>query len=96
MPISDPGDYAIAFNFRQLVLWFGAQLMVGLASLLFDMVGSTMTVMATIVILAALAYYAYRTAEALGVDSCGAVGCRDACSLRQCHHARASEFEGNG
>lgn len=55
----------LAINYRQLVLWFGMQLLISLVSLVFGL-PSMMSALAILVTIVALAFYAFRTAEALG------------------------------
>jgi hypothetical protein len=64
----------LATVYRQLVLWFGAQLVVALASLIFGGVASLMMTLATIATVVALAFYAYSTADALGSSAPGLWG----------------------
>lgn len=66
----------LAFAYRRLVLWFGAQLILGLLQLGLQPTAarggagavmlSLLIFVAAIVILCALAYYGYKTASALG------------------------------
>ncbi|HSY47752.1 MAG TPA: hypothetical protein VLC46_02980 [Thermoanaerobaculia bacterium] len=67
----------LAHAYRRLVLWFGAQLFLTLASIAIQPVLGqrwaiplkTALVIGHFVIVVALAYYAYRTAEALGAPN---------------------------
>ncbi|HEV7426862.1 MAG TPA: hypothetical protein VGQ46_10885 [Thermoanaerobaculia bacterium] len=67
----------LAYAYRRLVLWFGAQLYVNVASFFLQpVIGQRWAVplrialtIANLVIVAALAYYSYRTAEALGAPN---------------------------
>lgn len=59
----------LAFAYRRLVLWFGAQLVAGVLSLVVPRVDGVQNPLITIVVLitvVALAYYGYRTAKAMG------------------------------
>jgi hypothetical protein len=66
----------LAFAYRRLVLWFGAQLYVNVvAFFLQPVLGQRWAtplkialVVANLIVVVALAYYGYRTAEALGAD----------------------------
>jgi hypothetical protein len=60
---------SVALNFRQLVLSFAAQLVVGGASLLFGDAVPVMILLATIATVTGLAFYAIKTAEGLGSPS---------------------------
>jgi hypothetical protein len=55
----------LAVGYRQLVLWVGVQIVMSLGLLLFDFL-ALILVPALAVTVVALAFYAYRTAEALG------------------------------
>jgi hypothetical protein len=59
---------ALALSYRQLVLWVGVQLLISLGLLVSNSL-SLILFPALIVTIIALAFYAYRTAEALGSSS---------------------------
>lgn len=58
----------LAISYRQLVLWLGAQILISLGLLLFDSL-AIILVPALAATIIALAFYAFRTAEALGSSS---------------------------
>jgi hypothetical protein len=58
----------LAVSYRQLVLWVGLQILISLGLLLFDSL-SPLLVPALVATIIALAFYAFRTAEALGSPS---------------------------
>jgi hypothetical protein len=58
----------LALSYRQLVLWVGVQILISLGLLVFNSL-SLILVPALVATIIALAFYAYRTAEALGSSS---------------------------
>jgi hypothetical protein len=58
----------LALSYRQLVLWVGAQIIISIGLLVFNSL-SVILVPALVATTIALAFYAYRTAEALGSSS---------------------------
>jgi hypothetical protein len=56
----------LAVSYRQLVLWVGLQLVLSLGSLFLGSVPVTVRLLPLLATAIALAYYAYKTAQALG------------------------------
>lgn len=66
----------LATAYRRLVLWFGAQLIVGFVRVVTEpaegpvgLIGAAVVVVGVLATMIALVYYGYRTAQALGSDA---------------------------